>query len=77
LWNNPVQTSATQINISHINSQGTDIDFILKVIPAGSILILQDVSDSNNYQKWEVSSPITEISNSYVEIPVTYIGGGF
>jgi len=76
LWDNPVQTSATQINISHINSQGTDIDFILRVISAGSILILQDVTDSNNYQKWEVSAPITEIV-SYVEIPVNYIGGGF
>jgi hypothetical protein len=30
-------------------------------------------ANSANYQKWEVSSAITVISNDYVQVPVTLI----
>jgi hypothetical protein len=48
----------------------------LEILGVGDILVIQDRADSDNYQKWEVSSAITVISNSYVEVPVTLINSG-
>jgi hypothetical protein len=73
LWNNATQTSATQINIDHINADNVDIDIFLALLAVGDVLVIQDKANSANYQKWEVSSAITIISNDYVEVPVTLI----
>jgi hypothetical protein len=48
----------------------------LEILGVGDILVIQDRADSDNYQKWEVSSAITVIPNSYVEVPVTLINSG-
>jgi hypothetical protein len=76
LWNNATQTSATQINIDHIDDDGIDIDIFLELLSPGDVLVVQDRANSNNYQKWEVSSTITIIPNDYVEVPVTLINSG-
>jgi hypothetical protein len=76
LWNNATQTSATQINIDHINADGVDIDIFLALLSVGDVLVIQDKANSANYQKWEVSSAITIISNDYVEVPVTLVTSG-
>jgi hypothetical protein len=80
IWNNLTQINSTQININHIDSDGDDIDIFLILINTGDIIIIQDRDNSANYQKWQVSAPITAISNIYVEVPVSYViaeGTGF
>jgi hypothetical protein len=72
LWNNATQISATQININHINSDGVDVDIFLGLIKTNDVIIVQDASNSNNFQKWTVSTTPTMQTN-YIEIPVTLI----
>ena len=67
LWDNVTQTSATQLNISHITNNNIDIDFILALIKVNDILILQDQGNSNNYQKWVVTTDAA-IQSGYVEV---------
>jgi len=71
LWNNATQRSATQINLSHLDNDSNDIDVFLALLNAGDTVIVQDQSNSDNYQIWNVSSTATVYANSYVEVPVT------
>ena len=72
LWDNVTQTSATQLNISHITNNNIDIDFILALIKVNDILILQDQGNSNNYQKWVVTTDAA-IQSGYVEVKVSLL----
>jgi hypothetical protein len=70
-WNNAVQTSATAIVLSHIDDLGNDIDIFFNLFKTGDTFILQDKSDSNNYQSWTINATPTIVANSYVSIPAT------
>lgn len=72
-WNNATQTSATEVVLSHLEANGNDIDVFFTLFKDGDTFIIQDQSNSNNYQKWEISGTPTVVSNSYVSIPVTLI----
>ena len=72
-WSNATQISATAITFSHLTSDGTDVDVFLEVMSAGDVLILQDESNSNNYQKWTVSGTPTVVPNTSVTYPVTLV----
>jgi hypothetical protein len=75
IYNNATQTSATQINISHIDKDGFDIDVFLALVDQGDTFIVQDAGESNNYQRWDVSAtPV--LQTGYVEFPVTLIASG-
>ena len=75
IWNNATQVSATQINISHINQDGVDIDIFLALLKTNDIIVLQDRNVSGNYQNWTVSAtPIAQVD--YFEVPVTLITSG-
>jgi len=50
-----------------------DIDIFLALISTNDVLIIQDKTNSTNYQKWEVSGSITIVSNDYVQVPVTLL----
>jgi len=71
IWNNSTQTSATELNISHIDGNNDDIDFLLALILPDDVIRLQRQNNSTEYQVWTVSGPITEVPNSYVTVPVT------
>ena len=73
IWNNATQTSATQINIDHINADGVDVDIFVDLLKPSDIVIIQDRTNSANYQKWQVSSAITIVPNDYVQVPVTLL----
>ena len=73
IWNTATQRNATQINLSHLDDDGNDIDVFLALLNAGDNLVVQDQNDSDNYQVWIVSNPITIFDNSYVEVPVTLV----
>ena len=75
LWNNATQISATQLNISHINADGVDVDIFLALIKTNDLIIVQDQSNSANFQKWTVSATPT-IQTGYVQVPVTLTTSG-
>jgi hypothetical protein len=77
IWNNATQTSATQINISHLDRNNIDIDVFLALIQSGSTIIIQDANDSANYQRWTFGTGVEAAPNSYWEFPATYIDGGY
>jgi hypothetical protein len=75
-YNNTTQTSATQLQVSHRTSAGTDIDVFLALIKTNDTLIIQDNSSSVNYQDFKVTGTPTPVGGLYVTIPVTYLTGG-
>jgi hypothetical protein len=77
MWNNATQISSTILYVSHLTRDSIDIDVFLALIKTGDSLIIQDENNSNNYQKWAVSATPSITPNSYVSIPVTYVGGGY
>jgi hypothetical protein len=47
----------------------------LQLVKTGDTLILQDIGNSNNFQKWTVSAtPVLQVG--YVEYPVTFVTSG-
>jgi hypothetical protein len=74
IWNNATQTSATQVNVSHLTDVPVeDIDIYLTAIVPGNRLIIQDRDDSERFQIWTVSGAPTEIGSVYWTIPVTLV----
>lgn len=72
LWNNATQTSATQLNVSHLTDTPIeDIDLYLAAIVSGNKLIVQDRNDSERFQIWTVTGAPTQVGLSYWTIPVT------
>jgi len=76
-WNNATQSNATILYVSHINSDGTDVEVFLSLIQSGSKIILQDAGNSANYQNWTVNGNITVVPNSYVSIPISNYSGTY
>jgi hypothetical protein len=75
LWNNAIQVSATQLNISHFNADGVDIDIFLALLKTNDTLILQDSANNANYQRWTVTGNVTEFS-AYTAVPVAIATSG-
>lgn len=76
IWNNATQTAATTLHISHLTRNSIDIDYLLGLIKFGDTLLVQDSEDSADFQQWQVSSAITVVTNSYVQVPVTLVDSG-
>ena len=72
-YNNATQTSATQLQINHIDQDGYDIDLFLGLIKENDTIVIQDASNSANSQKFQVTGAITDHGNSYLDIPVTLV----
>lgn len=70
-YNNATQTSSTILYVDHLDDNGDDIDIFLSLLKQNDNLIIQDASDSNNYQTWRITSAPTVILNDYTSIPVT------
>jgi hypothetical protein len=75
LWDNATQASATQINVSHFDTNSTDIDVFLALLNPGDIIIIQDKNDANNFQKWTVT--LNTIQATYNEIAVSLISSTY
>jgi len=80
LWNSSTQTSATSINISHLTSNGLDIDIYLALINKTEVITIQSRTNSADYQTWTVSGTPTNTNpgaaNSYWSYPVTLTASG-
>lgn len=76
-WNNSSQLSSTILYVSHLTRGNVDVEVFLSIVPVGSTILIQDENDSSQYQKWLVTSTPTVVTNSYVQYPVSYLGGGY
>jgi len=76
-WDNSTQISSTNLYVSHLTSDNTDIDVFLALISNGDALIIQDEVNSDNNQRWTVNGTPSITPNNYVTIPVTYVNGGY
>ena len=76
-WDSVAQISSTQLYISHLTRDNTDIDVFLSLISDNDSLIIQDENNSDNYQRWTVNGTPSITPNSYLTIPVAYVTGGY
>jgi hypothetical protein len=71
-WNNATQISATSLVFSHLTSNNIDVDLFLSLLKTGDVIILQDASNSNNYQKWTLTANPTVNPNVSVTYAVAF-----
>jgi len=77
LWNNATQTSATEILVSHLDDEGTDIELLLSFFAQGQKIFIQNRDDSSQNQIWEITGTPTvtgaNTSTAYYTFPVTLV----
>ena len=73
LWNNATQTSATALHFNHVDNIGDDIEYLLGFHQVGDLIRLQDRTNSENYQVWQISAPITVNTGTYISMPVSLV----
>ena len=77
LWNNATQLSATQILVSHLNDDDTDIELFLSFFVEGQKLFIQNRDDSSQNQIWDITGTPTvtgaNTSTAYYTFPVTLV----
>ena len=77
LWNNATQLSATEILVSHLNDEGSDIELFLSFFVEGQKLFIQNRDDSSQNQIWEITGTPTvtnpNTSTAYYTFPVTLV----
>jgi collagen type VII alpha len=76
IWNSSTQNSATQLNVSHLTADNVDIDVFLSLLTVTETILIQDSSDSNNYQEWTITGTPSTVTNSYWMYPVTLTASG-
>ncbi len=69
LWNNASQTSATQLNFSHIDGNSQDIEYLLALLRTGDTLRIQQALGDGN-QTWVLTGMPVVTTGSYVTFPV-------
>ena len=69
-WNNATQASATHLYVSHIDGNGDDVEVLLGLINAGDVIVIQDRTNSANYQHWNVTA-VSVVANQYIDYTVT------
>ena len=70
--NDPNNQNVTELYISHITSDGIDIDVFLQQITTISVIYMQDRNNSNNNVRFNVTSAIIDNPNLYVTVPVLF-----
>ena len=71
-WNTNSQTSASIIYVSHIDNNNNDVEVLLGSLNSNNVLIIQDKTNSNNYQKWSITG-VSVVTNSYITYNVSLI----
>ena len=75
IYNNVTQINSTQLNLSNLTYDGTDIDVFLALILTGETILVQDKNNYVNYQTWTVNGTPTQ-SSGYWTFPVTLLDSG-
>jgi hypothetical protein len=75
-WDNATQASSSIVTLSHIDALGNDIDVFFPLFKTNDTFIIQDQSNSTNFQTWRITATPTIVLNSYISIPVTLVTSG-
>jgi hypothetical protein len=70
-YDNATQTAALNITVDHITENGINVDPFIPLILAGSVFVVQDKNQPDNYQIWIVSAAPIHSGADYWTIPVT------
>lgn len=77
LWDNATQLSATNILVSHLDDEGSDIELLLSFFLEGQKIFIQNRDDSSQNQVWEITGTPTvtgaNTSTAYYTFPVTLV----
>ena len=73
IWNNAIQDTATEINVSDTDQNSNNIEIFLSNLPIGTQIYVQDASNHLNYQEWEITSKTD--NGTYWTYGVTYLYG--
>lgn len=77
LWNNATQTSATNILVSHLTDDDTDIELFLSFFVINQKIFIQNRDDSSQNQVWQITGTPTvtgaNTSTAYYTFPVTLV----
>ena len=77
IWNNAMQVNATEILVSHLDDEGSDIELFLSFFAEGQKLFIQNRDDSSQNQIWEITGTPTvtnpNTSTAYYTFPVTLV----
>jgi hypothetical protein len=60
LWNNAVQSGATQLNLSELTQLNDNIDIFLGNLAEGSTIIIQKQTDHTLYQEWTIGTSVDQ-----------------
>lgn len=74
-FNNAVQSSATEIFISNIASNGLNASAILLLLSSGNKIYIQEESDVSRFHEVDVTGDPTN-AGAYVKIPITVLSSG-
>jgi hypothetical protein len=77
LWDNATQLSATNILVSHLDDEGSDIELLLSFFLEGQKIFIQNRDDSSQNQVWEITGTPTvtgaNTSTAYYTFPVALV----
>lgn len=76
VWSLPTQISSSVIYLSNKNTDGVDITVFLSMISVGNDILIQDETNSDNYQLWTIGGPIQNIVNYFALNGMTLISSG-
>jgi len=75
-WDNATQASSTHLYVNKDDDQGTDLKVFFDLVASGDTLLLQDQSDSANFQLWTVTATPTYTSGVFdFTVSLTSSGG--
>ena len=71
-WSDATQVNSTSLSLSRIDDTGLDVTRFLALIKPTNTIVLQDESDSANFQEWQVSAASVAFP-TYYQFPVTLL----
>ena len=74
-WNDATQINSSVLTLSRIDNTGLDVSRFLALIRQTNTIVIQDESDSANFQEWIVSAATTAFP-TYYSIPVSLANAG-
>lgn len=75
-WGNATQAlSPNVLSLSNLTDDGNDVYIFLQRIKSGSVILVQDRNDSDNFQEWETTSDGTD-NTTYWTFPGTLTDSG-
>ena len=77
IWNAVNTLLATKIYVAVIDDSSDDLEVLLNKLTTGDTFVIQDQSNSSNFQDWTITAPPTIFTGSYIEYDVSLNSGTY